>query len=413
MASKKFIVIDHRGPYSGIEVSLIVDKRYERKDGLYNVCVMLYHNRLYHFYQTGFRVKDFSQAGQREQEAAKKKFNEAYELVCDLADMGTFSFEDFKSKIDAPEIETLNGFMRVRIKEYLDKNQYSTAGHYSAALKLFTTVCGEVTFSRVNKEVVSKFKRYMESRPDRYSQSTTLIYLSDLKSCINEALYKKLIKEVNYPFKRNSYERDKIEMPKPTERTNSFLNKDEMMQVFDYYYKTKDEFIGLFLFSYLSGGMNLADVLTLKYNSHYYETEEKEFSYKRKKTEKKNDFSIRVAISDKLREFIPEKSNSDDYVFPYFRDCKTDKERRNKKLTVCNTVNYHLKKMCRDLGFEKDVTPTFARHSFATVLRRQPLEVPESFVEYSMGHSLKGSAKNYFGGFTTEQLLRFSSYLVA
>ena len=113
-----------------------------------------------------------------------------------------------------------------------------------------------------------------------------------------------------------------------------------------------------------------------------------------------------------MRELIPEPSeNPDDYVFTYLRNCKNEKEIRNKRFTISNLVNYHLKKMCKELNLNKDITPTFARHSFATILRRE--FVPSEFVEYAMGHSLKGAAGNYFGGFTTDQLLKYSSYLIA
>lgn len=409
MASQKNESIIKKN-YFNVEVSLIVDKRYAHKDGTHNVNVLLYANKAYLHHQTGLKLINWRDATPREQQTAYKLYDKAYDLVADLVDQQIFSFDEFKRRIDAPKIETLNQFMKARIEKYVKNNQFSTAGHYTSTLHLYTKVCGETPFSRLSATQLNQLKDYMVAND--YSTSSICIYFSDLKSVINEAAFQGLVKDINYPFKKHYYDTSKVEIPKPEKRTMSFLTKPEMMQVFDYYEKTKDQYIGLFLFSYLSGGMNLADVVRLKYNSHYFDTDKQELIYKRVKTEKKNDFFIRVAISDKMRELIPKSDEKlNDYVFPYLRGAKDAVEIRRRFNNISNRVNVHLKIMVRKLGLEKDITPTFARHSFATILRRE--FVPSEFVEYAMGHSLKGAAGNYFGGFTTDQLLKYSSYLIA
>lgn len=396
--------------YFDVECSLVLDTRYAMKDGRHHVNVMLYYNKKYMHHQTGLKLKSWSDATPREQQTVYKIYERAYDLVADLVDQQIFSFEEFKHRIAAPKMETINQFMQQRIDTYKKNNQFSTAGHYSSTLALYTKVCGETPFSRVSATQLNKLKEYMVA--NEYSNATICIYFSDLKSIINEASFKGLIKDVNYPFKKHYYDTTKVEIPKAEKRTMSFLTKPEMMQVFDYYNQTHNKYIGLFLFSYLAGGMNLADVVRLRYNSHYFDTDEKELIYKRIKTEKKNDFFIRVAISDKMRELMPESDKKlNSYVFPYLNGAKTPIEIRKKVTNVEHRVITHLKNMCKKLGIEKNITPTFARHSFSTILRRE--FVPSEFVEYAMGHSLKGAAGNYFGGFTTEQLLKYSSYLIA
>ena len=400
-------ISDHE--YMKTVVSLAVDKRYMKKNGTYNVCIVIYNNKNYYFYQTGMTVTKWNEANDREKAYVQKFWRKSCDLVEDLIDRGAFSFDEFKRMIDAPKVETLNDLMQSRIDSLIENNQLSTAGHYTAALKLYNKVIGETTFNQVTSAKINTFLKYMK---ENYSDTTALIYLTDVRSIVNEAVSLGYIKEANHPFKTGRYDRNKIEMPKSNSRKDQFLSKDEMMQVFDYYNKTKNEYIGLFLFSYLAGGANLVDVLNLKYNRDYFKNNKEIMTFKRAKTVKKNDFLIKIAVTDTLKSLIPEsKEELDSYVFPYLANCKDDAERRSRRHTVSNLVNYHLKKMSKELGFDIEITPTYARHSFATILRRQ--RVPYEFIENAMGHSLKGVADNYWGEFTNEQLHEFSAYLVA
>jgi len=413
MANKNQIIISKS--YFEIDCQLVVDNRYARKDGSHNVCILLYTKKQYFYHQTGLRVKVWSDVTPREQQNAYKLFDRAYELVCDLVDQNKFSFDEFKNTIYAPKVETLNQLMRDRIAKYEKNNQFSTKGHYTSALNVWTTVCGETPFSQVTSAKMNKVLEYMKTRkdPKPFSDTTINIYFADIRSIVNEAVHKGYIKQANYPFKQSYYDTDKIELPKSRKRTDSNLTKEEMMQVFDYYKKTNDKFIGLFLFSYLAGGMNLADVVRLKYDQYYFDTKETELRYKRVKTEEKNDFYIRIAISDVLRSIMPECSKKlNSYVFPYLEGASTPKEIRTAVTNVSNRVNVHLKKMCKKLNFTKDVTPTFARHSFATILTWES-NAPSAFIEYAMGHSNKNISSHYVGQLKTEKMLEYCSYLIA
>lgn len=396
--------------YFDVDCSLVFDERFAHKDGTHNITVVLYYNGTYYHHKTGLKLKSWEEASPREQQTVYKMYDKIYDLAADLVDQQIFSFDELKTRLTAPSVNTLNDFIRERIKAYEANKQYGTASHYDSTLKLYTKVCGETPFSAVNATVLNRLMSYMKA--NNYSNATIYIYFSDLKSCINEASYRGFIKDANYPFKKHVYERSKIEIPQPEARTMSFLTKDEMLKVFNYYKETDNKYIGLFLFSYLAGGMNLADVFRLKWSQHYFDTDSKELIYKRSKTAKKNDFFIRVAISDTMRDIIgTSDQNLGEYVFPYINGIKDEKEILLRMKSVSNLVNYHLKVMSKKLGFTKIVTPTFARHSYATILRREC--VPGDFIEYSMGHSMKGSAGNYFGGYTTEQMLEFNNRLLA
>ena len=409
------MTITERPIYDGVKCSLILDERYARKDGTHNVNVLLYKDGDYYHHRTGFRFKTWDDASPKAQLNLQKQFDDSYNTVCMLCDQGRFSFDEFKNTINAPKTETLNQLMKDRIEKYKKNNQFSTAGHYSSALNVYTAVLGETPFAQVTSAKMNKLLEYMKTRttPKPFSPTTINIYFADIRSIVNEAVHKGYIKQVNYPFKQSYYDSDKLELPKSNKRTDSNLTKEEMMKVFKYYEKTHDQYIGLFLFSYLAGGMNLADVVRLKYDQYYFDTKGTELRYNRTKTAEKNDFYIRIAISDKLRSLMPERSiKLNDYVFPYLVGAKTPKEIRTAVVNASNKVNVHLKKMCKKLNFTKAVTPTFARHSFATVMTWES-NAPSAFIEYAMGHSNKNISSHYVGQLKTEQMLEYCSYLTA
>lgn len=413
MATKNQIIISKS--YFDIDCQLVVDNRYARKDGTHNVCILLYTKKQYFYHQTGLKVKAWSDASPREQQNAYKQFDTAYALVSDLVDQGRFSFDEFKNTINAPKTETLNQLMRARIEKYKKNNQFSTAGHYTSALNVYEAALGDTPFAQVTSAKMNKLLEYMKTRttPKKLSNTTINIYFADIRSIVNEAVHKGYIKKANYPFKQSYYDDDKLELPKSRKRTDSNLTREEMMQVFDYYEKTHDKYIGLFLFSYLAGGMNLADVFRLKYDQYYFDTNERELRYNRTKTEEKNDFFIRIAISDKLRSLMPERSKKlNTYVFPYLDGTSTPKEIRTAITNASNRVNVHLKKMVKVLNMSKDVTPTYARHSFATIMTWEST-APSAFIEYAMGHSNKSISSHYVGQLKTDQMLKYCESLTA
>lgn len=396
--------------------SLVLDTRYTLKDGRHNVSVQLYKDGQYYYHKTGLKLKNWNEISEYEKEIVTKKYEDIKSIVKNLVKNNIFSFSEFKDRMNKPFSTTINGYMEQKILEFRKKNQFSTAGHYTSALRLFTKQCGEVSFSDLTPAVLSKLLDYMTEIVDgeqRYSNATIEIYFQDLKTTINDAIYDGLMDEAKYPFRRNQRETSKVIVPKSESRMDNFLTKEEMIRVYNYYKRTKDPYIGLFLFSYLSGGMNLADVLRLKWNRHYFDTGKREFRYIRTKTIRKNkDFMIRVPIIDEMKEILDnEEPVLDEYVFPYLRGTEGDPVAERAVLNnTSQAVNAHLKSMCKKIKLDKPVTPTYARHSFSTVQYQN--EVPTTFVEYMLGHKLPGSGSNYFGGYTTDALYKYNSKLL-
>lgn len=112
----------------------------------------------------------------------------------------------------------------------------------------------------------------------------------------------------------------------------------------------------------------------------------------RKKTSaRSNDMSVVIVpIIDPLQVVIDEigaKPQKDGYVFPQIFNGETD-EMARRKLTVQENSNIkdRVTRICKEvLGWDKLVSGTWARHSFATNLKLAGVE--ELYISESMGHS--------------------------
>ena len=75
------------------------------------------------------------------------------------------------------------------------------------------------------------------------------------------------------------------------------------------------------------------------------------------------------------------------YVFPHIlKNVENEEERRRKILMENSNVQDRMNRICKELlGWEKNVSGTWARHSFATNLKLAGVE--EEYIAESMGHS--------------------------
>jgi hypothetical protein len=146
------------------------------------------------------------------------------------------------------------------------------------------------------------------------------------------------------------------------------------------------------LAQYLCNGFNLTDAGRLQYNRTYFAEGGKAFEFMRKKTSaRSNDMSVVIVpIIEPLQVILDEigaKPEKDAYVFPQIFKGVTDESQR-RKMTVQENSNIkdRMIRICKDvLGWDKVVSGTWARHSFATNLKLAGVE--EQYISESMAHS--------------------------
>lgn len=392
--------------YFDIRCDLILDDRRTDKKGLRRVLVRLYHDRHYKKINTGLKTADWKTCTTDEVKKVTEIYDNIWKRVIALVGENTFSLDAID---DAKISDTLNDYMRDRIESLKNNNQWSTASHYKCSLDAFTKKCGEVKISDIGPRVIAEFSDWLYA--ENYSTTTINIYLNDIKAVINSLKYKKLIKEDAYPFKRGPQDTDRVSIPKGNKRTDCWLDKSTIKKIWNTWRKSHDQYLGLWLFSYLSGGMNIADVLDLRFDRHWKRTNGTELRYRRKKTAAKNDFDIIVPVTDHLKEIIDTSCvRENERVFSYLDSCKNERERKLEVSKINNKVSSAVGKVCRSLGVTDKVTTTWARHSFATVMSRE--RVPANFIEAIMGHANNGVSSHYIAGYSTEDMREFLSLLL-
>lgn len=408
--------------YFNVEVSIVLDKRYAKKDGTYNVSILVYHEKKYLYHQMKLTLHSWDEIHPDEEDKVYKEFDYVYKMVKNLYDDDVFSIESLKTILKAPKCNTVNDAMLQKIKKLEDNEQYATAAHYKSALKKFESYFGDdVSFNKVNAPMFNQFKENMSKEGN--SISTIIIYMGDFKTVLSEAIALKMMPAKNFPFKQNKYDILKCELPVcPNKRTDCFFSKDEIDKLFDYFETCKPiakKWLPLFFFSYLSGGINFADMLRLKYDKYYFDSGEKELQFIRRKTERHNKMVVRIPLFDYMKNLIKMVNSTHgrttepkegDYVFPFINSNMTELEVKNTIFRINNKVSAQLKTFAKKCNIKKSPSTTYARHSFATNMRR--MGVPAEYIEYAMGHAIKGVAGNYFGGYPFETMVKYNSMLL-
>lgn len=383
---------------NGVKLSLTFDNRYESKSG-YPIVIRVYKDKKWCYVPTGFKmgVTDFKKMSPSEEKVLADKFSTLKDWCSKSVAEGTFTLNGAKECLkEKKKAATLSGLLE--LKRELVKGKATKQSYSSAKRWIDATYPNGLPVNQVSPQAIEKVIKNMRS--NGISDTTLHIYLAVIKAAINYGMYKEIFDPKNYPFKKNQWECDKIALPKPTKRTDCWLNQDEIRDVWDKFLETKNQWIGLFMFSYLTGGMNLADMMELKFTKEW--TTKKTIRFIRKKTAHKKSDTIAVPVSshiEKLLDTLGIKAKEGEQVFSFLKG-----DYYVKKNCASLATRYQLKKN----GFE--VTMTHARHSFATIATK--MKMPATMVEQSLGHSLTGVQSHYIAGWSVEEMAPYFEQLL-
>ncbi len=285
-----------------------------------------------------------------------------------------------------------------------------TAENYQWALNSFLKYAGNVRGFKVDKNVIDKWNNVMKNGVEengkivgKIADATRGMYLRTCRVVWNECIRQGFLTEDKYPF--SNKDNTLISIPRGKRRQQSYLSVDEMTELYHvfvekryteswspFYKKRAHDSLGLFLAQYLCNGFNLADAGRLTYNRTYFAEGGRAFEFMRKKTSaRSNSMSVVIVpIIEPLKVILDEigaQPERDAYVFPQIFNGATDETLR-RKLTVQENSNIkdRMNRICKEvLGWDKVVSGTWARHSFATNLKLAGVE--ELYISESMGHS--------------------------
>lgn len=318
---------------------------------------------------------------------------------------------------------TLNELITLKMASLQLEGKWATSAHYQSVLHQVEKLYGIVPMKNVTAGLMGDFKNRLKQQG--ICDSTISTYLSDIKAIWNYAAYKKYVSDNNYPFQRKSYEIDRVKIPKVAKRNDRWLEKSDIQKLWEWWKQAPEDkgwkrrrkvYVGLWLASYLGGGANLADVLQWKFNSDYFKSGGKVITFTRTKTKGRSDTVVHIPVTPQLKMIIDdmgEEPQLDGLIFPELL-CgmrpEDGEKYRFRILTIGSECRKRMMEVVEQLGIKEVISPTWARHSFATIMNR--IGCPFALVEQMMGHTLPGVSGHYIAVTPVEELERWCCMLL-
>jgi integrase/recombinase XerD len=271
---------------------------------------------------------------------------------------------------------------------------------------------GKVGNADVYRDVKSQFKKYFGA--DIEMKSITLKHLNlYAENCIADghrdttihyrmrtlrALFNRARKEQgleNYPFEKFDWSRLNLQTEKRA------ISKNDLLKIYNHKLEPGDPFFdsrNIFLFMYFSYGLNFGDLAKLEPKNIIKDEAGYVLSYYRSKTRRLlkiplNEYSLKIV------QFYTQQNFGNRYIFPVLNPeiHQTPKQIRTRIQTALKLFNKEIRELAQSLGIEKHITSYVARHSFATILKKE--NIGTSIISEMMGHSSESVTQTYLDSF--------------
>ncbi len=284
-------------------------------------------------------------------------------------------------------------------------NQIGSADYYQTALKSIQSFTEkDLVFSEITAAWLKNYEKYLVDLGRSFT--TVGMYMRAIRTIINEGLKQGVITSVQYPFGKGKYE-----IPTGVGRKMA-LSLLQIGDVLKYPLLTDPEkrYRDLWLFSYLCNGINMNDLLRLKYSNIH----EGEILFYRQKTinNTKEKREIAAILLPELQQIITRWGNPDNspenYIFSFLSNGLSPVDEKRIIKNITRLINKKMIEIGKTLGFGTITTYT-ARHSFATVLKRSGANI--AFISESLGHTDLKTTENYLASFEKEERLKNAALL--
>ena len=235
-----------------------------------------------------------------------------------------------------------------------------------------------------------------------YSDNSIGIRFRSLRVLYNSAITDGLIKKTDYPFDTFKVSRFKEASAKRS------LTKEDIKLIMDCEVRTLTKYPkpflqlakDLFLFSYLSCGINLTDILHIR----HADIVDGRLVINRQKTGKLLSFQLQPAALGIIDKYNQSNAHPQDYIFPVLRRFVhvTAQQQYGRVQRTNKRINRYLKLIGEHLHLPITLTTYVAWHSFATVLKRSG--VSTSIISESLGHSSEKITQIYLDSFENSQI---------
>jgi len=390
-----------------------------KQDGLHNVKIRVTFGTRRKHYGTGFDLtpaefdKIFYPKKKatltKEQQETKIKLEAVLNKATDIIDkLDPFTYPDFEKYFLSSN--DMFGSVKSAYDNYisnLDAEQAGTADSYRASITSLESYKKNLKFTDITPTFLKKYEKWMLT--NGRSKTTVGMYLRALRAVFNQ----QDIDSKLYPFSRKANDK-KYKIPKGR-NIKKALTLDEIAKIFNYEAESDQEAKArdYWMFLYLCNGMNVKDFCSLKWNNIKGDT----LQFEREKTKRTNEKPKTIVVSlkaetwDIINKWGVKSLVPDSYIFPHYDKKMTPERRHEIAQQLVKNINKYMKRIALKVGINKDVTTYFARHSFATILKRSGADI--AMISDLLGHSDVSVTANYLDGFEDDQIKRQTDVLVS
>lgn len=398
---------------NGVVVSVFLDTRTVNKKGTYPVKIKVYFQGKPKYYPTGICMSTKEELEEVLESKSKKnieiqyiihkEFNRILKNVDILVERGTFSFSNLNNMLGKNIGGTLNEMISAKIKELENEEKFGTSAFYKGTLSLLKRyIKHDVPINEVTVEWLNGLEKFILKTAN---QTTVAMNMRNIRATMNIAKQVGVIRESDYPFGRGKYQ------IKEGSGKKKALNKKQLKAIAEYSdgSMTTEFYRDLWLFIYFCNGLNVADLISLKFS----DIQNGEISFIRKKTKDRTRDVKRIyaAITPEMYSIINKWGNDPKksvYIFPFLKPGDSAWEHEKKKKNLTKLINKRMKIIGEKLNLGK-ITTYVARHTYATVLRNEG--VPISIISPMLGHSSVTTTEIYLADLESEYRAKNASLL--
>jgi integrase len=298
--------------------------------------------------------------------------------------------------VDSAPTQQLSVFIDQLCEKLRDDGKNETCKIFrstkNAWLSFFKKDC--FSFDDINSNSIHDFEQSAVKRGNM--PSTIFLYLRTLKTVINTAKRENICGPEYDPFQNYSFA--KFRRIKTRKRA---ISREDFRKIEEIELDEKSRLFhsrNYFIFSFYAGGINFVDLAQLK----WVNIEKNQLFYTRKKTNELINIPL-VSQAMKILETYKKYSNckKEDYIFPILNQTHaTSLSISNRLNKVNHQVNQDLQEIGGTLKLDVKLTTYVARHTFATVLKKEGISV--SIIGQALGHEDEKTTRIYLDSFGSD-----------
>ena len=400
-------------------VKIILDNRRKKNNDVYPVKLRITFQREQKYFPTGFDMteEEFEKVLNGNARGDLKEtrihlLNLESSADAIIQRLPIFSFQQFESQLfnqsaSRDNYDIAEAYDAI-IKGLLAENRLNTAESYKYSKVSLCKFQPKLKFQDVSPELLRDYQKSLEAKGT--SRTTVGIYLRCLRAVFNESIALGHIPKELYPFGRKQYQ---IPSGRNTKKalTTALVQKIAAYQPeTDSEAKARD----MWLFSYFGNGMNIKDIVQLRYRNIDFANDTITFQRAKTENSRRDQKSIKAILLPQARQIIERWGNKpmteSAYVFPVLHDSMSPAKQLHEKKLFLQVINKYMKRIGTKLGIEIKLTTYVARHTFATVLKRSG--APIEFISESLGHSDLKTTESYLDSFEDSTKRQWAQALV-